>query len=47
MNWDALFLKNIINELDMLKKEIIIQWNVFLKKIAVASNQINRNTWSL
>ena len=32
MNSETLSLKAIINELDLLKKEVIIQWNVIVKK---------------
>ena len=33
MNSETLSLKTIKNELDLLKKEVIIQWNVLNKKI--------------
>ena len=44
---DVLSLKIIIKELYLLKKEVIIQWNVWQKGFVVACNHINRkNAWS-
>ena len=48
INLETLSLKTILNELDLLKKEVIIQWKVWNIDFAVvACKQVNRKiTWS-
>ena len=47
MKSETLSLKTIINELDFLRKSVIIRWNTWKKKkkkrFVVACKQINRN----
>ena len=45
MNSEILSLKTIMNELDLLKRKVIIQWKVWKKRLAVVCNQINRKKY--
>ena len=47
MNSETLSLRTIINELDLLKKEVIIQWNAWKGKerSIAACKQINRKKY--
>ena len=40
MNSETLSLKTIINELDLLKKKVIIQWNVWKKDLLLLANKL-------